>query len=324
MELSAATSLAQGQNPDQMYEWGLAVIRAFQAAGNPALTLLARFFSLLGDPILYLIILPVLFWCVDEKRGFKLGMTVLISAGINTAIKETLRVPRPFTVDPSVRITDASAPGFSTPSGHSENAAAFWPTLVWTGKKNHFGIRVAITFVLPLCIGLSRIYLGVHYPTDVLLGWAIGAAMSAVILFGLPPVSRYLASHPINDAVKTAGRSLRSMKLALAALAAFILNATGSGDTSMGGAVFGFAFGYILLTDGPETVFSAASGSLIKKAVRLMLGLLVLAVLYAGLKKIFPREGSEYYALCRFVRYGLIGFWATWGGPKLFIKLGLQ
>ncbi len=313
------------QSLSGILDWGLTVIHAFQAAGNPALTLIARFFTLLGDPVAYAIILPVLFWCIDEKRGFCIGLTLFLSNGINVAVKENLQIPRPFMRDPSVQL--AQATGFSTPSGHSQNSAVLWPMLAWllfnkTHSHRGLALRIAVSFALPFCIGLSRVYLGVHYPTDVLLGWAIGAVISvtALVILNLPFIQRILAK--LSASATVAGRSLRTWKLAVAAVAALALNAASGSDTSMGGLVFGFAAGYIFLTER-EIRFSAAQGTLAQKALRIAAGLAGLAILYFGLKTVFPGEASAYYALFRFTRYAVIGLWASLGAPVLFMKFRL-
>ena len=182
IEMTAAPA-ATVSVPDAMYAWGLDVIRAFQGSGNPAITGVALFFSALGNPITYIAIVAFMYWCVDEKRGAKLGIVTFLSYGINTAIKGALRVPRPFVQDPSVGL--AFEPSYSTPSAHAQVAAAFWPTLAFdsttpkTQSTPRGGMKLALAvagwtaaILLPVLIGLSRVYLGVHYPTDVLLGWA--------------------------------------------------------------------------------------------------------------------------------------------------------
>lgn len=326
-EMAAASETA-GQNLATIYEWGLTFIHIFQAGGNPVLTAAARFFTLLGDPVAYLVILPILFWCVDEKRGFTLGVTVLLSNGINVAVKEALRVPRPFILDPTVQMIHAE--GFSTPSGHSQNSAVLWPLLLRKpSTRPSFPVsRLVPALLLPSCIGLSRIYLGVHYPTDVLLGWTIGAVIVATALFAPKTAVFRKISDAVQKYTATSGRSLKSLKLGAAALVTIVLNATNNSDSSMGGAFFGFSAGYILLnektkTDTPQKHFSAETGSWAQKTLRLVAGVGVLGLLYAGLKKIFPGEESAYYTLFRFLRYGIIGFWASYGAPALFMKTGL-
>jgi len=329
-ELTAATQ--SGLNPNAIYDWGLAVIRAFQAAGNPAVEFIARAFSMLGETAFYAIIF-LIFWCVDEKKGFRIGLFVLISNGINTSLKVNLRVPRPYESDPSVGIIHVT--GYSTPSGHSQNSAVFWPLFMSgsSGKKSlPRGSRIAIAIIIPLCIGLSRIYLGVHYPTDVMLGWAIGALIASLAIFILPAAANALVSYPptarlvesFNSYAEASGRSLKMFKIALAAFVAFALNAVSLGDTSMGGLIFGFAAGYVLLTDkadGPR--FSAAAGSLPKKAIRFALGFAGVAVALYSIKLIIPVFGEADKALIIFIGCAIAGFWTSYLAPKLFMKLTL-
>lgn len=328
IELATATAASQTMagNLEGMYSWGLSIIHLFQSAANPVVTFIARFFTLLGEPSAYILILPIIFWCIDEKRGFKIGMTVFISAGVNVAIKQWLQVPRPFYRDPTVKMIEQG--GFSTPSGHAQGSATFWPLLVGTqpkseeSKKSRTALRLLIAIGLPLCIGLSRVYLGVHYPTDVLLGWTLGTLFSVSVLF-VPNTRMYKnACAAVATRAQATGRSLKTLKLAVAALIALVLNAISGSDSSMGGVIFGFAAGYILLKEAPVQ-FNAASGTFFQKGLRLIVGIVILGGLYIGLKKIFPGEGSEYYTLFRFLRYGIIGFWASWGAPKVFIKTRL-
>ena len=334
-ELSAAAVAAQS-SPSAILAWGLEVIRAFQAWGNPAITDIAKLITKIGGPLPYLAIVAAIFWCVDEKRGFKLGVAVFLSNGINVSIKNTLQVPRPFTVDPAVQLTPIHDP-WSTPSGHSQNTAAFWPTLLlgWKKGARAYAPRLALAIAIPLLVGLSRVYLGVHYPTDVAFGWALGALVSFSLVFLAPLLkSRYESSGgavaKLRDyfarARAESGRSLKSPKLALAAAAALILNATSHGDSSMGGALFGFAAGYIVLTDrdeGGAPRFSAASGSIAQKAIRFALGLAGFFLLYIALKRFLPGANSPHYELCRFLRYGILGFWLSALAPMAFLKLKL-
>ena len=92
-------------------------------------------------------------------------------------------------------------------------------------------------------------------------------------------------------------------------------------DTSYSALLFGFFSGYILLSD--KGSFSAASGTIFQKVLRILLGFVIIAAVYYGLKLVFPGKESQFYKLFRFIRYGLVGFDATFLAPKLFVLLKL-
>jgi hypothetical protein len=129
------------------------------------------------------------------------------------------------------------------------------------------------------------------------------------------------------------------VQLIAAAALVFIMNALYPDDKSLGGFVLGFAGGYILMRR--DFSFSASAPVRGKKpsppvlTLRCLLGLAGTALIYGGLRLVLPGEDSffadyprwgrfsPYYDLGRFIRYGLAGFWASAGAPRLFLRLGL-
>ena len=81
---------------ENILQWGLDLIRQIQNYANPSLTAFMLGITWLGSTMAYLILLPFIFWCVDEKKGLKLGIAVLISAWINLTFKFLFDQPRPF------------------------------------------------------------------------------------------------------------------------------------------------------------------------------------------------------------------------------------
>lgn len=305
-------------NWEQIYEWGLSVITAVQKIKSPFMTGLMEFVSFFGDPIFYFIALMWIFWCLDRKSGFKLGTAIIFSGALNGAIKNTLQVPRPFQRDASVFIVEES--GFSTPSGHSQGSASFYPvvsdSLIKNGKnaKGKRFLRIAVAVFIPLLIGFSRIYLGVHYPTDVMLGLIFGFLTSGGILLFWDSAASVL--DPLRN----------SLKLLILTFVCLGINYFSANDSSMSGLLFGFVAGYIYLQDSEN--FDAGSGTWLCKILRVLLGMIIVFSVYSGLKILFNyfgfgSEQSQWYPLCRFIRYGAVGFSASFIAPKLFLRFNL-
>lgn len=301
---------------DEWYRWGLDVIHAVQQFRSPVITGIMETISFFGGSIWYPIIVLLIYWCIDSKKGLLLGATVIFSAALNTAIKETLCIPRPYQRDPSVFITAES--GYSTPSGHSQGAAAFYPVtaqLFVPGKTTGYKIlQMVPALLIPLIIGFSRIYLGVHYPTDVLLGLTFGFLTAIAVMLFWDTACAKLEKLPF------------SINLLITAAVCFILNIFSRPDTSLSGLLFGFCTGTLLLNR--KGGFDARPGSFLQKSGRLVLGITVTGGCHLLLKILTGKLGltdeiSEYYELVRFIRYGVTGILAVYVVPLLFIKTGL-
>lgn len=124
------------------------------------------FFTFLGSEEFYLLALPILYWCIDTALGLRIGLILLVSTGINDALKMTFHAPRPYWFSANVNPLSAES-SFGLPSGHSQNAVAIWGSAaLYLGKRWVWGIALALMFL----IGFSRLYLGVHFPQDILAG----------------------------------------------------------------------------------------------------------------------------------------------------------
>ena len=181
-----------------IYSWGLQIIKAMQSVSTPALNEFVKIFTNIGSTYFYLAILCALYWCVDQKRGFKFTYIMLLSTGVNLIIKNALKVLRPYQIDKSVKIIEENE--YSTPSGHAQSSACFWQLFMFDftrqfGKKWKNAAWFLAIF-MPLLIGLSRIYLGVHFPSDVFLGWAVGAIFAIIGFWCVPKLSEFIKKLP--------------------------------------------------------------------------------------------------------------------------------
>ena len=157
-----------------MNQFEASIILWIQENLRGALDGLWLFITHLGDDgILWIIMgIVLLFW----KKTRPIGFTMLISLLfdyliINVTLKDLIARPRPFVVNEAITplITDVS-PYRSFPSGHSGGSfAAMFALYKWVPKK--VGIPALILAAL---VALSRLYVGVHYPTDILAGCVVG------------------------------------------------------------------------------------------------------------------------------------------------------
>lgn len=290
---------------ETVWQWGIDTIHTVQLMHGPVLDAIFEAITFMGNEEFFLILLPLIFWCVDLAVGARLAFALLLSFYVNTGIKDLFAHPRPFELDPTVQLYDAE--GYGLPSGHSQSAVVAWGVIAASFRKVWLWVVAILMMIL---IGFSRIYLGVHFPTDVLCGWAVGAIFLGV----------YLALEPRIEAwLKQAGLSAQLALAVIAPLALLLLHPT-KDTTSPMAVLMGMSVGVALTR---QMIHFSAAGPLWQRGVRFLVGAIVLLVLYVGLKLVFPAEGEPLYLVMRVVRYALMGLWAALGAPWLFLRLRL-
>lgn len=152
-----------------------AVYEALYAGQRPALLVLARLFTALGEPTVLIAIgaaTAVWLWFAGHRHlPWVLTAIVLIGRGLSEAQKYVVGRTRPD-LEPHLVVVKTS----SFPSGHATSSMIFYLTVAMTltvGTRWHRP-AVAGAILLSLMIGLSRVMLGVHWPSDVVGGWAFG------------------------------------------------------------------------------------------------------------------------------------------------------
>ena len=296
-------------------------------------------FTFLGSEIFFLLIMPALYWSIDAAIGFRAGMMLMISGGLNTAAKMLIHTPRPFWVDGSVKAF-SSETSFGLPSGHSQNSAAIWGIV---GKSINTRTSILIAAIAVFLIGVSRIYLGVHFLHDVLTGWLFGIVIVIIYLKLESPVEKYLKTKGLSFHILAALLfSLIFIGLGLIGLSVsqrwtlppeWIANAIAAGADApdpfnqegmitIAGVTFGFLAGFALWRAkfGAYTIKCSTA----KKLARYFVGLVGILIFYFGLSFIFPQEPVLLGMILRYIRYSLIGFWVTFFAPLVFKWLHLD
>lgn len=290
-----------------------AILGFFQRIANPALDTIANICSILGESGFIIVILAAILWCCDKKKGYAICSSLLTSLVTMGVIKAIVRAPRPFQVLPEIEGKRLStATGYSFPSGHTTTAGAFYSSCALAVRRRSLSIWCAVAIFL---VGISRMYLGVHWPIDVVGGLILGITISFVT---------YRLYETMFDTPKTLFvYSLCVGTLGtVAALVMTIILAMGKGDAvaltdlmkvlALAG---GGYFGFILEQKCVDYVVDGTKG---RKVARYLIGIIVL-VLIMGSKAVLPS-----HIFFGFLRYLLCGFWATglypFVGSKIRIK----
>jgi membrane-associated phospholipid phosphatase len=286
---------------DGMIEWGYGVIESVQAFRHPLLDYLFLGFTFLGNEEFYLLLVPLLYWVVNKRLATRFAVLFLLSAYLNSLAKSFVDEPRP---DPG-RVAVLDDPdGGGLPSGHSQNAVVTWGFLAARSPAQWFR---ALMFVVVLAIGFSRIYLGVHFPHDVLGGWFLGAVLLAAFIALAPRVEAWLATLAYPARMAVAGA---------VTLLLVLLFHEGEALAAMS-TLFGLSVGVPL--ERARIGFSASRGRLLQLLGKVVLGLLIALLIWRGLRPFLLPFGDP----GTFVRYAILGFWVSAGAPWLFVRSGL-
>ncbi|MBQ3504286.1 MAG: phosphatase PAP2 family protein [Oscillospiraceae bacterium] len=142
----------------------------------------------LGEETAFLVAALIIFWCVDKGRGYYVMTVGFLGTMANQFLKLWFRVPRPWVLDENFTILESAreaASGYSFPSGHSQSAVGTFGAIANSAKNKWVkGICIAVCVLVPL----SRMYIGVHTPSDVLVG--AGMACALVWLLKKPVLER--------------------------------------------------------------------------------------------------------------------------------------
>lgn len=230
--------------------------------------------TLLGNDAVLVALAAVIYWCFDKPRGRLVTYILFFGAYLNFFLKILVRWPRP-PVD--LRIVEKKEMSYGFPSGHAQDSTTFWTWISLDFRKRILGVLGA---AIVAAVGISRIYLGLHYPAQVIGGWATGLAVAGVgmiVLRHLPPRKNKISVVP-------------QVVFAIAALIPLGLAATlgAVGEINpgqIGGYLFGFSLG--ALAEDRYVRFTT-DVSVERKILRVAIGGAITGFLVLALGPIFP------------------------------------
>lgn len=255
----------------------------------------------LGDAYIFILLVVIIFWTVDKRFAYKFAISFIVSAAINTALKNIFNRPRPF--EEGLTSISEETHGSSLPSGHSQASGVIYYALNKQYGKHNKLVKYFAYFVL-IIVPITRMYLGQHYLTDVLIGTIIGI-LAAILMFKL------------FDLMKEKEHIYPLFAIPIFLILMIILHSKGYDNAKdlfvAGGGYIGFTIGYAV-----EKIYVRhnVNTTLSNKIIKLITGLIFVIGLYIGLKAIFPSNSLIFDS----IRYFLIAITASCIVPFIFTK----
>lgn len=325
------------------FEWEVNLIQWLQSMMGGVATTLAKIITLFGEEAMLVLIICFLYFCFDKELAKYIGENITVGMIANPMIKNIFNRRRPYFDNEGIKCLkkvkasadqfDIAAQGFSFPSGHSTHSSVVYGSfpIYINGilrqdekimedfdisspkikrKIQAFRITMVIAFLMPLLVGCSRFALGVHYPTDVIVGWLLGV----VVLIAMSLLRKLVKS-----------RHRRNLGM-------FIISALGitycrSDDYFSGLGVMAGVYLAIYFEE-KYVNFEIPNYKTLKGAGKCVLRLIGAGVVYYGLNMLIKLPVSEAFRtsatmgafMFRFVRYTVTCF-ATLGLYPMLFKL---
>jgi len=316
---------------DSIYPFGIAIIQGLQTL-SPGLDGLMKAATFLGTVEFYILFIPLLYWCVDQALGLRVLFILLLTDVPASYLKQLFHQPRPYWIGGVRTLSEETSYGI--PSSHASNTLAVWGLIASRVKKAWLWI---FAILLLLLIGISRLYLGVHFPQDVLGGWLLGLV---VLFLFIKYESRFLAwwEQKSLETRILLGLVFSVVLILVGLLVVWAISvtpdppawasfATEGRDLSHYFTLGGFLFGAVAGVSWMQKYarFQMA-GSLWQRIGRYAMGMVVLFAIYLGLDilfALFAADASPLGYLLRYIRYACVALWASFGAPWVFLKVRL-
>lgn len=272
----------------------LNIIEAFQAIRNPLLDWFFLITTNFGDQYAFIIIAVILYWTYDKKYAHKFALTFMVSAMVNSGLKEIFKRPRPYT-EAGIDSVGNETTGYSFPSGHAQASGVLGYTAYDLYKKHGMNWLKWLALFIIIVVPVSRVYLAQHYLSDVLVGVALSLGVS-ILMFKL--------IDKMNDR-----EEIYTLYLLPFLIIAMIFVKNHDLYIAAGG-FMGFAVGYFI---EKRYVKYDVENTNLNQILKVVIGVIIALVIKEGLKLVFPEV-----LIFDAIRYLMIGGWAALGAPYMF------
>lgn len=304
----------------------IGLILWLQARG-PAFLQAMKLFTVLGDGEIVLLLWAFFYWCLDARLGLRLLLLATLGTLIGSLVKLGFHAPRPVWIVPAVRALD-EIHTFGMPSGHALGAMTGWGLVALRYRRR---LVTMLAVLLIFLIGFSRVALGVHFPVQVIAGWALGgivlvvfrwgerrlshgwpeilASLGALLLAGVIRRGLQDWNIPADWLVDQVGTGLRTPTEELLSIGGIVL---------LSGGLLGISWGarFIERRGGfrPAANWNA-------RALCFLVGMAGFAGL-AILPRSLPAAPAPWAHVGLYLHFAVVGFWVTGAAPNIFRRLG--
>lgn len=263
----------------------------------------------LGGELFYIGLLLIGFWTYNKRQSILLTFILIVSVLSNYWLKYMIANERPPVGNyyPGVDYSN-----YSTPSGHSQNSATVYG---WITLKVKTWWMALIGIVLTLLIGISRVYLGVHYLGDVLLGWGLGGVIVLIVFYFENPLKEFFSRYKTVNLLIL----LVIIGFLMTLIASLLPQPPLDNFGSYGGLTMGIGLGLILEMRFVDFSVEPYQGQKWRLALRIIIGLALVVGLILGLSSILPSD----VIWLRMIRYLLATIMGVFVWPYIFKRANL-
>lgn len=273
----------------------LIILQFFESIRSEILTLIMTIITMMAEGLFIVGILAGLYWCIDKKVATKLSWSVLFSLVGNGVIKNLVRMPRPFQVEDITPLRPETATSYSFPSGHTQTATSFWSSAMLVIRTR--GIKIAGVTIIILT-AISRMYLGVHWPMDVVGGIAFGVIFTLIATKLLDEDASITMKHVVGTSI------VLLIVLCLKVDADLYKSAA---------ALWGMSLGVYIEQSYIKFIPYQSKKVQIKKII---VGIIGLVIIYIGIGVLLPDV-----KIIDVIKYATTLLWVTAGAPYFFKKI---
>ena len=295
----------------------LDILMYLQSIRNELLTGIFTFFTICTEVPVITVLTAMLYWCINKKAGQRILFALAGSLNINVAVKNIVKMPRPIGTKGLISLRTQTATGYSFPSGHTQTATTFWTSMI-TQFKNIWIYIIGILMILGA--GISRLYLAVHWPMDVIVGWILGIILSILFI-------------KLFDYIDNS-KNYYILVIIMLIFGVCTYFVGGEDFYKLFGLYSGFALGYMVedtyisfSTENKQrkNIFSKSTSKIEGtkgKILRFIIGIISLLIVYLIIKNIentfMIGKNEEIINIFKYLKYTIIVFWGVAIAPALF------